>query len=73
MFPAYPFARDNYLGYRIVGYSDLFLQHQWKPAKFSGPFTRRIFSEAAKEAIVGAQVAEEIGLKIGDRFHPYQT
>ena len=71
---AYPFALgDNYLGYRIVGTTpDLFLQHQWKPGKnFQVHLPGRIFSEAAKEAIVGAQVAEEIGLKIGDRFHPY--
>ncbi|MEK9773103.1 MAG: FtsX-like permease family protein [Opitutae bacterium] len=71
---AYPFALgDNYLGYRIVGTTpDLFLHHQWKSGKnFQVHSPGRIFSETAKEAIVGAQVAEEIGLQLGDRFHPY--
>lgn len=71
---AYPFALgDNYLGYRIVGTTpDLFVHHQWKPGKnFQIYPPGRIFSETAKEAVIGARVAKESGLKIGDRFHPY--
>lgn len=71
---AYPFALgDNYLGYRIVGTSpELFTHHQWKPGrKYQIEPPGRIFSESAKEALVGAQVSSEIGLSLGDRFHPY--
>lgn len=71
---AYPFALgDNYLGYRIVGTTpDLFVHHQWKPGtNYQVHPPGRIFSDHAKEAIVGAQVAAEIGLRLGDRFHPY--
>ncbi len=71
---AYPFALgDNYLGYRIVGTTpELFVRHQWASNKnYQLHPPGRIFSETSKEAIVGAQVANDIGLKIGDRFHPY--
>ncbi len=71
---AYPYALgDNYLGYRIVGTTpELFLKHQWKPGSYYQVRPPgRIFSESAKEALVGAQVAAAIGLKLGDRFNPY--
>ena len=71
---AYPFALgDNYLGYRLVGTtSSLFTKHEWKPGKkYQVKKPGRIFSDSAKEALVGAQVAAEIGLKLGDKFHPY--
>jgi putative ABC transport system permease protein len=71
---AYPFALgDNYLGYRLVGTtSSLFAKHEWKPGKkYQLKKPGRIFSDSAKEALVGAQVAAEIGLKLGDKFHPY--
>jgi putative ABC transport system permease protein len=71
---AYPFALgDNYLGYRLVGtMPEMFIEHQWKEGQnYQVLPPGRIFSENAKEALVGAQVAERLGLKLGDRFHPY--
>src|SRR6056300_131641 len=71
---AYPFALgDNYLGYRIVGtLPELFLHHEWKKGKhYEIQSPGRIFSNVAKEALVGAQVAENLGLQLGERFHPY--
>ena len=62
-----------YLGYRIVGTSRNYL------LIISGRLVENIrsnnqeeyFLKKAKEALVGAQVASELGLKLGDRFHPY--
>ena len=71
---AYPFALgDNYLGYRLVGtMPELFLNHQWKSGtNYQVRSPGRTFSESAKEALVGAEVARELGLQLGDRFHPY--
>ena len=71
---AYPFALgDNYLGYRIVGIlPEMFLQHHWKQGRhYQVQSPGRIFSNVAKEALVGAQVARKLGLQLGDRFHPY--
>jgi len=71
---AYPFALgDNYLGYRIVGTDpEMFLKHQWKQGRhYQIQPPGRIFSNDAKEALVGSQVAENLGLQLGDRFHPY--
>ena len=71
---AYPIAvGDNYKGFRIVGtLPALFENHEWK--KGSQYLVRqggRIFSDKAKEALVGAFVAKKLGLKVGDKFHPY--
>ena len=71
---AYPFALgDNYLGYRIVGTTaQLFTEHQWKRGRnYQILPPGRIFSDSAKEALVGSQVAQNLGLQLGDRFHPY--
>ena len=71
---AYPIAvGDNYLGYRLVGTEpDLFEKHEWNPGRsYEIQPGGRIFSSMAKEALVGSFVADQIGLKLGDQFHPY--
>lgn len=70
---AYPVAvGDNYLGYRLVGTDpQLFYDHEWKKGEKYKLRQGRIFSEMAKEALVGSFVAEKLNLKIGDRFQPY--
>ena len=71
---AYPIAvGDNYRGYRLVGsLSEMFEKHEWQEGKkydvLSGG---RLFEDDAKEALVGAFVASKLGLKVGDKFHPY--
>ena len=71
---AYPIAvGDNYLGYRLVGTEPaLFENHQWSSGRsYEIKPGGRIFSSMAKEALVGSFVADQIGLKLGDQFHPY--
>jgi putative ABC transport system permease protein len=71
---AYPIAvGDNFLGYRLVGTEpDLFEKHEWNPGRsYEIQSGGRIFSSMAKEALVGSFVADQIGLKLGDQFHPY--
>ena len=70
---AYPIAvGDNYLGYRLVGTDPkLFYDHEWKKGEKYKLRQGRIFSEMAKEALVGSFVAKKLNLKIGDRFQPY--
>ncbi|MEC8421090.1 MAG: ABC transporter permease [Verrucomicrobiota bacterium] len=70
---AYPIAvGDNYLGYRLVGtHPQLFYRHEWKKGEKYKLQSGRVFSEMAKEALVGSFVAERLKLKIGDRFQPY--
>jgi len=71
---AYPIAvGDNYLGYRLVGtLSEMFYKHEWrKDRKYKVLPSGRIFSDNAKEALVGNFVARRLGLKVGDKFHPY--
>ena len=64
---------DNYKGYRIVGTSlELFEDHEYKEGcKFKITGNGRLFNEDAKEALVGAFVADKLGLKVGDSFQPY--
>ena len=64
---------DNYKGYRIVGTSlELFEDHEYKEGrKFKIIGNGRLFDEDAKEALVGAFVADKLGLKVGDSFQPY--
>ncbi|MBN37330.1 MAG: hypothetical protein CMI29_02585 [Opitutae bacterium] len=71
---AYPIAvGDNYHGYRLVGtLPDLFQQHEWKAGrKYEVKGGGRIFSENAKEALVGNFAARKLGFSIGSKFHPY--
>ena len=70
---AYPIAvGDNYLGYRLVGTDPkLFFEHEWKKGEKYKLRRGRVFSEMAKEALVGSFVADKLNLKIGDKFQPY--
>jgi len=71
---AYPIAvGDNYHGFRLVGtLSEMFEKHKWsKGRKYQVQSGGRIFTDNAKEALVGAFVARKLGLKVGDTFHPY--
>ncbi len=71
---AYPIAvGDNYRGYRLVGaLSEMFEKHEWrKGQKFNVLPEGRIYKDDAKEALVGDFAARKLGLKLGDKFHPY--
>ncbi|MBT3637819.1 MAG: DUF3299 domain-containing protein [Opitutae bacterium] len=71
---AYPIAvGDNYKGYRLVGtLPELLEEHEWnKGKKYEVKEGGRIFSENENEALVGDYVAQQLGLSIGDEFHPY--
>ena len=71
---AYPIAvGDNYHGYRLVGtLPELFHKHEWKEgSKYEVQQGGRIFTENAKEALVGDFVARKLGLSVGSKFHPY--
>jgi len=64
---------DNYLGYRLVGVStNLFSDIEYQPGQrfevFGGG---RIFDPGLREAVVGSFVARKLGLRVGDKFHPY--
>ncbi|MEG3604765.1 MAG: ABC transporter permease, partial [Verrucomicrobiota bacterium] len=57
---AFPIAvGDNYLGYRLVGtLPNLFTDHQWRPGEnYKVQKGGRIFTDSAKEALVGSMVA----------------
>ena len=71
---AYPIAvGDNYYGYRLVGtLPELFLNHEWKKGrKYEVRKGGRIFTDNAKEALVGDFAARKLGLSVGSKFHPY--
>lgn len=65
---------DNYRGYRLVGtLPDMLAGVEFRPGR---KFTlqaggRFIAGVEAKEAVAGSFVARRLGLKVGDRFHPY--
>ena len=64
---------DNYRGYRLVGTApEMFEQVEYAPGKHyelepGGNF----FDPARKEAVAGSFVAQKMGMKLGDTFHPY--
>lgn len=64
---------DNYRGYRLVGVtSNLFTEVEYAPGKRFGVTTSgRLFQPGFREAVVGSFVAERLGLKYGDSFHPF--
>ena len=71
---AYPLAvGDNLLGYRLVGtLSSMFEVHEWKEGeKYKVQGKGRIFTDNAREALVGNFVANKLKLQIGDTFQPY--
>jgi putative ABC transport system permease protein len=64
---------DNYHGYRLVGtIPEMFEKTEYAPGKHyelepGGSF----FDPTRREAVVGSFVAQKMGLKMGDTFHPY--
>ena len=70
---AIPYAvGDNYRGYRIVG-TTMELFERYEPAK--GEHLRlsagRWFDPERKQAVIGSQVAQRTGLRLGDQFNSY--
>ena len=70
---AIPYALgDNYKGYRIIGTSlDLFTKFKFKDDSGYLFSSGEAFQKDAPEAVVGSYVAERLGLKVGDKIHPY--
>jgi len=66
---------DNLRGYRIVGtLPELFDKVEYAPGKkFAVAAGGKFFGVApdAREAVVGAFVAQKLGLKVGDTFKPF--
>ena len=64
---------DNLRGYRIVGtLPELFTGVEYAPGKkFTVQAGGKLFTDDAREAVVGSFAAERLGLKLGDTFHPF--
>jgi len=64
---------DNYLGHRLIGTStELFTAVEYTPGhKYHVVPGGRPFEMGFTEAVVGSFVAQRLGLKVGDQFHPY--
>jgi putative ABC transport system permease protein len=64
---------DNYRGFRIVGtLPDMLTRSEYADGKrFRIRSPGRVFDIALREAVVGSFVAQKLGLKRGDKFHPY--
>ncbi|MCX8155287.1 MAG: ABC transporter permease [Verrucomicrobiae bacterium] len=64
---------DNYRGYRIAGTTlDFFQRAEPAPGRpFALQAGGRWFDPLRREAVVGSFAARRLGLRVGDRFHPY--
>ncbi len=64
---------DNYKGYRLVGVAtNLFTDIEYRPgSRFEVFEGGRVFDPGRREAVVGSFVAQKLGLRVGDSFHPY--
>lgn len=64
---------DNFKGYRLVGTTlDMFTRVEYEAGKkYQVLAPGRVFDMQADEAVVGTFVARQLGLKIGDSFHPF--
>ena len=63
---------DNYYGYRLVGVTtNLFGVEYRDGEKYDVQDGGYVFRSDKKQAVVGSFVAERLGLKVGDKFHPY--
>ena len=64
---------DNYHGYRLVGTTtNLFTDVEYVPGKrFTPRPGGRAFDQEYREAVAGSFAAEQLGLKVGDKFQPY--
>ena len=67
---AFPLAfGDNYMGYRIVGTDASLFSHYAKnddPRPWLTCATGKPFSPESRDAVIGARVAADLGLRIGD-------
>ncbi len=71
---AYPIAvGDNYLGIRLVGTAREYLEnHEYREGRqFKVEAGGALFQQKALEAVAGSQAARQLGLGVGDTFHPY--
>jgi putative ABC transport system permease protein len=66
-------AGDNYHGYRLVGtIPEFFEKVEFAPGKhYEVEPGGNLFDPTRREAVVGSFVAQKMGLKPGDTFHPY--
>lgn len=64
---------DNYRGYRLVGVTtNLFSDVEYAAGRrFRVAPPGRPFDATLREAVVGSFAASRLGLKSGDKFHPY--
>jgi putative ABC transport system permease protein len=64
---------DSFRGFRVVGtLPEMFTQTEPGPGRrFVVRPPGRLFDPALREAVVGSFAAQRLGLRRGDRFHPY--
>ena len=63
---------DNYYGYRLVGVTTNLFEVEYRDGeKYDVQDGGYVFRPDKKQAVVGSFVAERLGLKVGDKFHPY--
>lgn len=64
---------DNYRGYRLVGTtSEMLTAVEYSPGhKYEVRAPGRLFDPQLREAVVGSFAAQRLGLRPGDKFHPY--
>ncbi|MBW8782669.1 MAG: FtsX-like permease family protein [Verrucomicrobia bacterium] len=63
---------DNLKGYRLVGTTTaLFERVEFSPGHRYQVSDGRAFNQEAKEAVMGSFVAQQLGMKVGDTFHPF--
>ncbi len=63
---------DNYRGYRLAGtLPELFTAVEYRPGRHYSFRAGRAFEPTLREAVVGSFAADKLGLKPGDKFHPY--
>lgn len=64
---------DNLRGYRLVGtLPEMLAEIEYAPGRrYAVEAGGRLFASGADEAVAGSFVAERLGLKVGDTFHPF--
>lgn len=63
---------DNLRGFRIVGTEpELFTEVEYAPGRRHALAAGHLWTGTAKEAVLGSVVAEDLGLRVGDTFHPF--
>ena len=63
---------DNLRGFRIVGTApELFTEVNYAPGKTFELAAGRLWHGEEREAVLGAFAARQLGMKVGDTFHPF--